>query len=401
MCPSLLIGLGMNADSKWLRQPTLIKQSWLTRLWAALLNVAIYAVPFGILARRQQIVFHVLRARDVSLFGSLPRLATAVILISFLTTAVHELGHLLAGNLAGLRFHMLVIGPLRVAHEGGKLRFGLHKSAFVFSGMTGSAPTDSRNLSRRLLVFFLGGPLASLIQTALAAILFFHWSADVHFTNSTAWAVEAAAITAVYAAIVFLSAIKPSQYQSGQLADGGRIVSLLRGGPVADRWRALVALIGTGMDGQRPRDWDKALIQQALIGYDHSHDGRNARLVAYLWALDNGRIAEANRWLEEAIAIRPTRIPGTPAHLIWEKAYFIARHLNDPAQARDWLNRAQKKPTHQSQFLRAEAAVLMAEGNPEAARETAREALAILRQKTPTGMRRAESDWLQTIIAQT
>ncbi|MEJ2748103.1 MAG: hypothetical protein P8183_09380, partial [Anaerolineae bacterium] len=345
----------MKANSKLLRQPTIPRPGWPVKLWSLLLNLAIYALLFGVLAYRQRIAFHVLRTRESSLFGSLWRLATAVILIFLLTTAVHELGHLLAGKLVGLRLHLLIIGPLRVVRENGRLRVSLQKSVAIFNGMTKSLPEDARNLPHRLLAYTLGGPLASLLQAVLAAALFVRWAADVHFTNNNAWVVESAAITAVYAAIIFLSAIKPTRYQSELPADGGRIISLLYASPEAARWCALVALSGADVRGQRPRDWDESLIQQALTGYDHTHDGQLARFLTYFWALDNGRIAEANRWLEEAIAIHPTRLANIPIHLLWEKAYFAARHLNDPVQARGLLTHVRSKEREQPGHLRADA----------------------------------------------
>lgn len=390
----------MKADSRLLRQPTIPRPSWPIKLWSLLLNVAIYGLLLGVLSYRQRIAFHVLRTQESSLFGSLWRLATAVTLIFLLTTAVHELGHLLAGKLVGLRLHLLIIGPLQTTRENGRLRFSRHKSAAIFNGMTKSLPQDNKNLPHRLLIFTLGGPLASLFQAALAAALFFRWAADVHFTNTYAWVVESAAITAVYATIIFLSAIKPTRYQSELPADGGRIISLLQASPDAVRWCALVALSGADLRGQRPRDWDESLIRQALTGYDHTHDGQLARFITYLWALDNGRIAEANRWLEEAVAIRPTRLANIPVHLLWEKAYFAARHLNDPVQARDLLTKVRQKEREQPDHLRAEAAVLLAEGSIARAKSTAQAALASLGIQTPSGSQQAEAAWLQAIINQ-
>ena len=204
----------------------------------------------------------------------------------------------------------------------------------------------------------------------------------------------------MFAAIYFFSAMKPGRYRSGLPADGGRIINLLRGGPGADRWCALVALSGADLRGRRPRDWDEALVQQALTGYDHSYDGRNARLVAYRWALDHGRIADANLWLEEAVAIRPTWMTGLQAQVAWEKAYFTAYHLRDPVQARAWLNKVRSSAAGQPTHLRAEAAVLLAEGDRQGAEKSARMALALIQRATPTGIRQAEAAWLRPIIEQ-
>jgi hypothetical protein len=362
----------------------------------------IYGLMFWLLAQSQMSAFqfHILRTRDVGLLGSFWRLVTAVFLTLFLTTAVHELGHLLAGKLVGFRFNLLIIGPLCLSREGSKLRLGLHKSFAIFNGLTGSNPAGNQDLPRRLLIFTLGGPLASLIQALLTIFLFLRWQGDVHFTNHFAWAVEGMALLAIFSTLYFLSSIKPGSYYSGQPADGGRIMGLLRGGPVAKRWCALAALYGADQQGQRPRDWDESLIQQALQGFDHTQDGQNARLLAYQWALDNGRIAEANRWLEEAIAIRPTWMPGTPVRLVWEKVYFSARYLHDAAQARQILSQIRQNLSNQSQHLRAEAAVLWAEGENGRAQTTAQAALAGLPTQSPTGIQQAEAAWLQAIINQ-
>lgn len=389
-------------DSKLLRQPTLYRQPWPVKLWSLLLNGAIYGLMFWLLAqsRLSSFQFHVLRTRDVGLLGNFWWLVTAVLITLFLTTAIHELGHLLAGKLVGFQFNLLVIGPLRLSREDGRLRLGLHKSFALFNGLTGSNPADSHDLPRRLLVFTLGGPLASLIQALVTSFVFFRWQADVHFTNKYAWAVEGMALLAIFSVLYFLSSIKPGSYYSSQPADGGRIISLLRGGPVAERWCALAALYGADQQGQRPRDWDERLVKQALQGFDHTQDGQNARLLAYQWALDNGRIAEANRWLEEAIAIRPTWMPGTQVRLVWEKVYFSARYLHDAALARKLLGQVRQNLTNHSLHLRAEAAVLWAEGEKGRAQTAAQAALAGLPVQSPTGSQQAEAAWLQAIINQ-
>jgi hypothetical protein len=238
------------------------------------------------------------------------------------------------------------------------------------------------------------------MQAKLAGWLYFRWRAEVHFTNDVAWGAESAALLAVFGAVYFLSAMKPGSSYSGQPADGGRIVSLLRGGPEAERWCALAALYGADQRGQRPCNWDESLVRQALQGFDHTQDAQNARFLAYQWALDNGRIAEANRWLEEAVAIQPAWMPGTQVRLVWEKVYFSARYLHDAAQARQGLTQIRQKLTSQPQHLRAEAAVLLAEGQVVRAKTTAQAALASLPVQASTGSQQAEAAWLQAIINQ-
>ncbi|RMH00382.1 MAG: M50 family peptidase [Chloroflexi bacterium] len=379
------------------------RPSWLVSLWGGLFNLIIYAIFGLVMWNFNRLTLYARLYPNGSLFARLERIALALTVILLATSAVHELGHLLAGRLAGLRFHILEIGPLRVTREGGQLKIGWNRG-MLFSGMAASVPGEGvlSNLRGRMLAFALGGPLASLLMAIVAAVLFWWWQGRLDL-RTQAWMLETAAMTAILSFVFFMTAMKPGRYQNGLSADGDRIVSLIQGGPAATRWCALVALNGTDLQGIRPKLWDEQLVHQAMMLQDASYDTLTARLMGYQWALDNGHIVQAAAWLDEALENWQTWSVGQHARLVLEKAYLLARFEKDAENGRFWY---EKIPAHRLQTLwkfRAHAAILLAEGNSSAALQEIHTGLARLASMPKTGTNIAEKNWLEELkqIAET
>lgn len=370
-------------------------QSWLVTAWAWLFNLTLYGLLGLVVVNINHIAIRARLAGESSLFGSFFRLLLVGAALLLLTSAVHELGHVLGGWLAKLRFHLLVVGPFKLSRETGKLRFGFSQGGALFNGLAASIPEDIYDLRRRMLLFALGGPVASLLLALAAGGLFYGLPATV-----PAWVGECAAITAVSSFIFFLTSMKPGTYPNGMPADGGRILMLLQNGAEAQRWCALVALNAADMQGQRPSNWDEPMVQQAMTGLDASSEGMMARLLVYQWAVDNGRFAQANLLLDDAFALRASRFPGAIGRFTLEKAYLLAFHQHNPTEARHWLDRLHRRSSKHPLACRAEAAVLLREGHPAAARAKAQIGLDTLRHHPPTGANLAEAAWLQAILEQ-
>jgi hypothetical protein len=86
--------------------------------------------------------------------------------IRFAVTAVHETGHLVAGCCVGLRLEYLMIGPLclKRAPDGWKL-----KVSHLFGGLIQMSVDRVCRVRKRLLYYYAGGPVASLL-TGLSAL---------------------------------------------------------------------------------------------------------------------------------------------------------------------------------------------------------------------------------------
>jgi hypothetical protein len=321
----------------------------------------------------------------------------AMVLILLGTSAVHEIGHLMGGKLAKFRFHLLIIGPFKMMRRKERLHLSWSRGAF-FNGLAASLPEDDRQLRWRMLLFAVGGPLASLLLALLGTAVFFNYRRDIDFLLDNAWLVEGAALTAIISFIFFLTAMKPGQYNNGMPADGGRIITLLQGNETADRWCALVLLNGADVLGQRPREWDAALVQKVLAITDGSYDTLSAKMLGYQWALDNGRIEDAAQLLDEALETWAAWVSGGRGRLALEKAYFIARHRHNALEARQWFDQVRRSRISQPLQQRAEAAILLAEGNHQAATMLAQAGLDALQKETPSGTILAESDWLREMV---
>ncbi len=298
--------------------------------------------------------------------GEKALLVLLLLVILLAVIAVHEVGHLLGGRIAGFRALLLVVGPLRVERSEVGTRVGLNRSLGLAGGLAVSAPRDTRDLRRRTLLLVAGGPAASLLAGAAAyaarAALGLGALPAGAGAGTTLGSVGLLAF-AVFSAAIGVAALIPGR-TSGFYTDGARILRLLRGGPDTEREVAILALTGLSMGGRRPREWDPALVERASALPDDTPFGVAGRMMAHSAALDRGDVAVARRYLEEALELREALPPAMRPGILLQGAYFAAAHDGDAARARALLADSGGGlliPAHQR--LLAEAAVVLAEGD--------------------------------------
>lgn len=318
----------------------------------------------------------------------LPLLLLALPVVVFGVLFIHECGHLLGGRVAGFRFVLLVVGPLELTRAGGGVRLALNKNPALYGGIAGSVPPGGRDLRRKMAVYVAGGPLASLALGITALLAASGLPGDGAFPLG---------ITGLVSLVIAVVTLLPTRL-GGFVSDGARLLMLLRGGPEAERWCGLAAIYGASMGGTRPRDWPASWVARATALPDDTLDGTGGRLLAYARALDTGDAAGAGRLLDHSLG----HLEGLPAafrpSVMLEAAYYTARHRNDPATARAWLDRAKGgMMVERHTRLRVEAAVLLAEGRSGEAAERAGEGLRLASRSWDPGGARAEEDWLREI----
>ena len=81
----------------------------------------------------------------------------------FLVVLVHELGHLAGGRLRGMRFLLLIVGPLRLRRTVSGLKLDWFLRGDTFGGLAAAMPTKDRIGAREFLPLVIGGPFASLL----------------------------------------------------------------------------------------------------------------------------------------------------------------------------------------------------------------------------------------------
>jgi len=315
----------------------------------------------------------------------LPIISTA----SLLALATHEGGHVVAGRLAGLRLLLFTSGPFQVERRAdGRLHLGWVRSVVAAAGMAAMMLPDFGDRQRRrraLFGFALGGPVASLLLGAAAAVAFFALELD-----SMTWAQDGA-LKALAAGVVTYAATSlglgavtmvPNHF-GGLMSDGARVQMLRREGPVADRHAAVFAASGWLMAGRKPRDWDPAVLAALLApGDDGTFDAGYARYLAFLHALDRGDTAMA---ATHAGVMASADAPATLQPLLRaEAAYFAAAYAGDAATAQARLAEVRDSPLLDALTRRrAETAILLA-GNDAAGAEALR-ALAVAVVADPHG----------------
>jgi hypothetical protein len=311
--------------------------------------------------------------------------AVAVLPVAGLVAVlIHELGHVAAGRLTGMWLVYLMVGPLRVARDGERLRWGWDTRRIVWGGVTGMAGGNGEELRRRMMWFIAGGPLFS----AGAAVGF----------GLLAYALGEAGLVAGVAAAVNLltgaTAAVPSE--DGQVAsDGRRLQMLWKGGAQAERWMAVMALGTELFGGKRPRELDDSLLAAAVLEGEPNGDCAVGHYLAYLARLDRGDVAGAGAAMERMMEEWDRVAKAMRGGLELEAAFFAGAYQGNAAEARRlYEGAAGDRVTPERAKLQAEAAVLLAEGRRDEARERVERALQL--RPEPDGKARwMDTEWLE------
>ncbi len=321
---------------------------------------------------------------------------TAAIAAYYLTMAIHELGHVAGGLLAGLRFVMLSVGPLRVTRQGWGVRLDLNESRFWLGGFSLGVPTDDYALRRRVAMAAAGGPFSNAVQLVLVCLLMLNRQR----APIAVWPGALLDLLVLFSTTSVLLTAWPRR-MGAVTADGAKLLTLLKGGPQAERLTTIYALTGASTSGVRPRDLNPVWLQRALSPADESAEEASANFFCYFHALDAADLPAAAAYLDRALLLcqklpQPQRV----AYFL-EAAYFEARHGGSAAAARAWLDQVKAKEgllVEPHTRWRAKAAVLLAEGHPKAARDHAKQGLAVIGRSFDLGGAITERDLLNEII---
>jgi hypothetical protein len=276
--------------------------------------------------------------------------------------AIHEAGHVIAGQLVGYRFVECRVGPVMLKRTRHGLR--LSSSGHLYGGLTRSVPMVGDHLRVRWVVFVAGGPLmtAAWIGAFVALAVAIPTVAALAWLNAISWA------------LLLLLSILPIRLR-GQDADGKLILRALRRDARFERSLALAGIVFAHKQGVRPREWAETLVSRALAPADETKEHLYAMQCAYAWALDRQRFELAGHYMDRIVARAGELAPAASSIWALECAYFIARHRDDRAAAREWLARGEGATFASFLRPRALAAILLTEGEPAEALTVAEEGL--------------------------
>jgi len=156
---------------------------------------------------------------------------------------------------------------------------------------------------------------------------------------------------------------------------------LLRNSPQGRRWTALASVAGLAAV-ERPQDWPAELVNLLGDGLDATADAVNVCLLRYIWHIDRREWEPAREWLERGLANIESLPKSMQGRFYAAAAGFYARHGNDSAAARHYLNLTMKPGLHNANEMHAiTASVLIAEGRKQEAQTELDLAAATLRSK--------------------
>ena len=303
----------------------------------------------------------------------------------YCVVAVHELGHVVAGFLAGFTFYWVSIGPIRLASDGKRMRLHLQKLNWQ-GGFTAMLPSADKNSSDRWLFMVLGGAVANAV---FACVLIF--LAEVLQPDLT----TGLRPLAIFSAVLALLSLAPIRHPRF-VTDGSRILMLLRNPAKTARWLAIVDLQRAFISGKNYRDWDPQAVQTAASAPDKSPDNVNGTSLAYAYECHSGNLQQAAAYLEHLLESTPPEAIRTVLYA--EATFFQGWHRRNLQRARLWWERGMRTRKKLPAYLRLreEATLLHIEGKYSEALEKLDEGLRTVRALPPLlEYSQLERDWLQ------
>jgi hypothetical protein len=320
-----------------------------------------------------------------------PVVLAGLVAAYILAVVIHELGHALAGWSVGYRLFQLAIGPLVFHRTPRGLVAQLRRTPAIFGGLCVSVPLDDHDLRRRDAIMVAGGSLANLLTALVVAVSLMFLPALPALADTLL------RMFGLLSAVIGLSELIPLQ-SNGLSSDGEQLRRLARSGASAGRTTAIRLVYGSLMADVRPRELPEAIIRRAIGTPDGSTEHVMGTFMAFIWAMDQGRLGEAGSYLDQTLAGLAQLPPLLQGGIYIEAAYFTALHRNDAQTARALFERGRNGLVEQHDRLRAEAAVLYAEGRLSEARQVATTGLQTLANARHVHSRGLDEAWLRELL---
>lgn len=306
----------------------------------------------------------------------------------FVAVGVHEFGHVVGGWIGGGRLLLYVVGPFMWRRTPVGLKFSWNRQVNLSGGLAACLPLDPGAVSaKRFATMIAGGPVSSLVLAAMLAGVAGLLSVGEPGAGR-ALLQHQAVFGAAISLLIFAVTAMPGA-AGGFKSDGRRFWELLRGDARSEQEKAMIVLTVASLGGVRPADYDPALIAQITALRDGSMFDLYGHYTAFHHGMDCGEPVRAQAALDHVLAGEEKLAPFLRDAARCDYAWLLARHTGDAVAARAWLESAGPLAFDPATRLRAEAAVLLAEGKKAAAAEKAREGLVALETKSLTPVKSA------------
>jgi hypothetical protein len=270
--------------------------------------------------------------------------------ILYIVIALHELGHAAAAKLVGIDMGGISVGPAYWQKSGTRWVFRWDWRRWgggFFKPLTGAIGLDPAPFAWSVA----GGPLASLLLTALSAIAWLRYG-----DGGWSW------IGTVFWMTLLSFAITIFPFSSGiAKSDGARLWQFARHPEQARHVMALLGVQTEEAKGLRPREWNAELFETMMGIGETATEYSWCQLMAFYRNVDEGSDEAALESLERAL-VASARTGHLMRHALFlEAAFSSARVRKNAVNAREWRARA-KKLRKSDLGAAADAAIAMCEG---------------------------------------
>jgi hypothetical protein len=304
------------------------------------------------------------------------------------------LGHTLMSTLGGGRLLRLTSGPLQLDRVNGKLKLGPNLRWARYPGSAITAPEPGIDL-RRWVRWRETGSFIGMVVYVLLVLAISNW---IRGQNFIAESPERARMveTIAFGLAVLVITLGVWQLVNRHVP---RIWRMFRSKEGAEREASIIAMTSLIMVGERPRAWPIEWAELAVWDDDESIEGLYGHRFAYLRALDSGDLEAADRhfqYLDDHSERLPNRMR---EHIVdLERPFVEAWIRKDAETAQELMNNMGNKVVDRYRIRRVQAAVALAQGEYQVAREYAVEGLNASAGKMHDGEVRAEAAVLEEIL---
>jgi hypothetical protein len=332
-------------------------------------------------------------------------LAPAIFVIFFASTLLHELAHLIGALAMKLELYSFAVWPLQWVRAGRNFQI----RRFNWQQMLGQVAAYPKNVERLLwkrAVLLGSGPLGSLLVAMGSMALAYALNESPHsigFSKRLLVPRSGATLLLFAASLVnfydFFLTMRPIPFKKCS-TDGAALIAIIWSAPLMIQSWLIETLSLASRNGVRPRELNGEIIEYLIGVRNGSILDVDSSFFAFYYRLDAAQVEPAGELIDQIATNWEKYDSYHQLYAVLEKAYFEARYRHNVLDARRWLDQTPQGTIEQQTHLRAEAAVLLAEGRYKEAAEKAATALDVLPKSADPGGAIAEKEWLESILAE-